>query len=153
MPKLEIDFPDDFLGDLLDSEFQDIAERALKESAPLLKSEVQNACQSVIKDKSRNDLVSSIAEWKSGVKKAKTGAYMLGVSFTGKPSEKSTWTSTRSNGKTRKRNTTNNDIAWWLEHGNAHQPAKPFIDRASRNASERVVQECQKIFNEMVGIK
>lgn len=151
--KFEIEFPDDFLSDLLASDFEEIARESLKESAPVLQSSVQSACQSVISDKTRTDLVNSFKVWTGGVVKTKTDAYMLGVSAYGKPSEKSTWTSKSASGKARKRNTTNNDIAWWLEHGNAHQPAKPFMGRATATVQTKVLEICQKIYNEKVGAK
>lgn len=151
--KFEVEFPDDFLSDLLASDFEEIARESLEEAAPLLQNSVQSACQSVIADKTRTDLVNSFKVWKVGVKKTKTDGYMIGVSAYGKPSEKSTWTSKTSSGKTRTRNTSNNDIAWWLEHGNAHQPAKPFMDRAAHNSQTKILEICQKIYNKKVGAK
>lgn len=153
MANVEFDFPTDFMSELLNSDFEEICDEALKESAPILCDSLKSGCQSVIADKTRTELVNSFKVWKGGVRKTKTDAFTLGVSVYGKPSAKSTFTSTTSRGKTRIRNTTNNDIAWWLDHGRDGQPAKPFIDRATRNVEKKIYELCQKKFNEKVGSK
>lgn len=150
MAKMEFSFPDDFLQGLLDSDFEKIATEALTKTVPELKESVRNECASVIEDKTRTELIDSISVWKGGPVKTKTDAYMLGVSFKGKAKNKSKWKSESSG---RSRNTTNNDIAWWLEHGNRHQAAKPFIDRASRKVEKKIMAEMQNIYERMAGIK
>lgn len=85
--KMDIDFPDDFLSQLLASDFEEIATEALKEAVPELEKSVKSGCRSVIKDETRTELVDSIKTWDKVVH-TKTDAFMLGVAFTGKPSEK-----------------------------------------------------------------
>ena len=48
MAIFDVDFPEDFLSDLLDTEFDEIAEEALKEAAPLLESSMKQSCRRVI---------------------------------------------------------------------------------------------------------
>ena len=152
MSGMEFDLPEDLFGQLLDSDFEEISKEALTKSIPLVMDSVKRECAAVIGDKSRTDLVNSLKVWRKGMVKTRTDACMLGVSFTGKPSNKSKWASS-SNGKSRTRTTTNNDIAWWLEHGNRHQPARPFMDKATANVEDKVNEAIQKAFNKKVGAK
>lgn len=152
MAKMNFKLPEDLFEQLLDSDFTEIAEESLKKASPTLEESVKREVSSVIKDKERKGLINSVSAWKKGVIKAKSGAYMLGVSFTGKPETKSNWTS-HTHGKAHNRITTNNDIAWWLEHGNAHQAAKPFIDRAARNVEGKIDKILQEVFDKKVGAK
>ena len=41
MAAFEVDFPDDFMQDLLQSDFDEIAEEALKEASPVLVKSLQ----------------------------------------------------------------------------------------------------------------
>lgn len=148
MAKMEFNMPEDFMSGLLDSDFEEIAKEALEETAPELQQSVKTECASVIEDKTRNELVNSIQVWKGGAKRTKTDAFIIGVSFYGQASNKSKWKSS-SNGRSRK--TTNNDIAWWLEHGNRHQAAKPFIDRATGKVESKILRKMQEIYERMTG--
>lgn len=150
MAKMEFTFPEDFMSELLDSDFKEIASEALEAVAPDLQNSVKSECASVIDDKTRTELVNSIKVWKGGAKKTKTDAYIIGVSFYGQASNKSKWKSS-SNGRSRK--TTNNDIAWWLEHGNRHQAAKPFIDKATGKVENQIMRKMQEIYERMTGAK
>lgn len=111
MAKLVFDYPEDFMSNLLESDFNKIAYQALKESMPTLEKSVKRECALVISDKTRHELVDSIHPWLNFIQ-FKNGARAWGVYFDGKPSRKSKWT--RSN-ELKARATTNNDIAWWLE--------------------------------------
>jgi hypothetical protein len=150
MAKFTCDIPADFLSDLLDSDFSEIAEEALEEAAPVLQKSVQDSVRAVIKDKSRTDLIESFKPWKGGVKKVSNGggAYLMGVASYGKPKKKSR--RKRSDG-TGSRSVTNNDIAWWLEHGNSHQAAKPYLDRGAKAAEGKVLDIVQEVYNKKVG--
>ena len=145
MAKFTCDIPADFLSDLLDSDFKEIANDALDECVPLLEKSVKESARSVIKDPSRTELVDSFKPWKGGVKQVEDG-YMMGVASYGKPSKGGK----RKHG-TGKRNVSNNDIAWWLEHGNSHQAPKPFLDRAAKSIEAQVLQKTQEIYNKKVG--
>jgi len=150
MAKFSYDIPADFLGGLLDSDFSEIANEALEQAAPILQKSVQDSARAVIKDKSRTDLIESFKPWKGGVKKVSNGggAYLMGVASYGKPKRKSK--RKRSDGRG-KRNVTNNDIAWWLEHGNSHQAAKPYLDRGAKAAEGKVLDIVQEVYNKKVG--
>jgi hypothetical protein len=150
MAKFTCDIPADFLSDLLDSDFSEIAEESLEEAAPVLQKSVQDSVRAVLKDKSRTELIESFQPWKGGVKKTSTGggAYIMGVSPYGKPGKKSK--RKRSDG-TGTRNVTNNDIAWWLEHGNSHQAAKPYLDRGAKAAEGAILDIVQEVYNKKVG--
>ena len=145
MAKFQCNIPTDFLSDLLDSEFEDIAREALEACTPDLEAAVKDSARAVIKDKSRTELIEAIKPWKSGIKSVEDG-YLMGVAVYGKPAKGGK----RKHG-TGSRNVTNNDIAWWLEHGNSHQAAKPFLERAARSVEAKVLAKTQEIYNKKVG--
>lgn len=145
MAKFQCDIPADFLSDLLDSDFEEIAKEALTECTPMLEKSVKDSARSVIKDKSRTELVESFKPWRGGIKSVDDG-YIMGVAVYGKPSKGGK----RKHGSG-KRNTSNNDIAWWLEHGNSHQAAKPYLDRAAKAVEAQVLNKTQEIYNKKVG--
>lgn len=145
MAKFQCEIPTDFMSDLLDSDFEEIAKEALEECTPLLEKSVKDSARSVIKDNTRTELVNSFKPWKTGIKNVDDG-YIMGVAVYGKPSKGGK----RKSG-TGKRNLTNNDIAWWLEHGNSHQAAKPYLDRAAKAVETAVIKQTQEIYNKKVG--
>lgn len=57
MAEFEMEFPDDFLSDLLESDFDEIAEAALKEAAPVLEKSMKQSCQRVIDHPGDSELV------------------------------------------------------------------------------------------------
>lgn len=163
MAELQVYFgrgEDQWIEGMLDSEFSDMVGKMLEASTVILEAEVKRGIKDILKDKGRNELINSVSPWKKPVKTA-TGAYMHGVCFKGSPKKKSRWvqhtyehrTSKGQGYTTYERNTSYNDIAWWLEYGNAHMSAKPFMAHASNRAYFKVIENCQKIFDQTVGIK
>lgn len=46
----------------------------------------------------------------------------------------------------------NTDKLWWIEHGRAGQPARPFMDRLTKNIEGTIAQKLQKIIDREVGL-
>ena len=86
MAEFEIDFSEDFLSELLDTDFGEIAEEALNEAAPVLEKSMQASCAKVIEHEGDSELVHSIKAGKP--KRTKTDAYIVNVSPKGYSSVK-----------------------------------------------------------------
>lgn len=143
---MNLDFPTE---DLLSSDFKEIATESIKEAVPILEKSIKSGCAGVIKS-GRTALVNSIKGWGKIRYSPSKDCYVGGVSFYGKPAKQST----RSNGNRKSRRSVSfQDIAFWLEHGNAHQPARPFMDRSVKSCESRVLEIAQKKFNEKTGAK
>ena len=80
MALFDVDFPEDFLSGLLDTDFDELAEAALQEAAPILESSLKKSCAGVIQHEGDSELVNSIKSGKP--KKTKTDAWILNVSPT-----------------------------------------------------------------------
>lgn len=146
MAGFDIDFPDDFLTDLLDTDFDMIAEAAIKESAPLLEESMKRSCRRVIEHEGDSELVESIKAAKP--KKAKTDAWILNVGPRGK-SKKKKYHHQESG---REYPVSNVLKAVWKEYGIAgQQPARPFIKSAVNSVQEEVMDRMQERYNREAG--
>lgn len=134
MASFDFDFPDDFMSNLLESDFEDISEEALKKAAPILQDSIKSSLNSVIQD-GTGQLVNSVKI--KGPKKTRTDGYIINVGPSG-------------TGKTKAGNVMK---AVWLEYGNAHQPARPWLSNATKNAESNVMNTLQEIYNQKVGAK
>ncbi|MCQ2087994.1 MAG: HK97 gp10 family phage protein [Bacilli bacterium] len=142
-----IEFPDDFLSDLLDTDFSEIAEDALKEAAPIVESSMKNSLKRVISHDGESELQNSIKASKP--KEARTDAWIVNVGPSGQSKTK-TYKSKK--GKNRKYPVSNALKAIWLEHGIPGQQApKPFIQSAVNDAEEKVIKKIQEVYEKKVG--
>ena len=146
MAQLEIDFPDDFLSELLNAEFDDIAAEALTEAAPLLEQSLKASCKKVINHEGESELVDSIACSKP--KKARTGAWIINVGPRGYSKRKYY----RGTNNRRKKYPVSNALKMiWKEYGIAgRQAARPFITSACNNARGAVIQKMQEVYERRV---
>lgn len=146
MAGFDIDFPDDFLTDLLDADFDIIAKDAIEESAPLLEESMKRSCRRVIEHEGDSELVKSIKAAKP--KKAKTGAWILNVGPQGK-SKKKKYHHKESD---REYPVSNVLKAVWKEYGIAgQQPARPFIQSAVNSVQEEIMRKMQERYNQEAG--
>lgn len=149
MALFEVEFPDDFMSDLLNTDFEEIAKEALTESAPLLETSLKQSCRQVIDHSGESELVKSIKRGKP--KKTKTDAWIIHV---GPKGNSKTKVYKKGKNKSRKYPVSNALKMIWKEYGIAgKQPAKPFIQNACNNAQGTVMQKIQKIYNQKVGAK
>ena len=146
MAGFEIDFPDDFLSGLLDTDFEEIAEAALNETAPLLESSMKQSCKAVITHEGDSELVDSIKSSKP--KRTKTDAWIVNVSPKGYSKTK-VYHHTRTG---RKHPVSNALKAIWKEYGiPGRQPPRPFITSACNKVRDSVMEKMQKVYNRKVG--
>ncbi len=153
MALFDVDFPEDFFSDLLDTEFSEIAEEALSEAAPMLVDSMKNYCAGVIQHDGDSELVNSFKSNKP--KRAKTDAWIVNVNPKGYSSTKM-YTAVDSKGKKthRKYPVSNALKAIWKEYGiPGRQPPKPFIASACNSVRGSVMAKMQEVFNRKVGVK
>ena len=146
MAGFEVDFPEDFLSELLDTDFDEIAEEALQEAAPLLEQSMKQSCRTVIEHEGDSELVDSIKSSKP--KRTKTDAWIVNVS----PKGYSKIKVYRHKRKGRRYKVSNALKAIWKEYGiPGRQPPRPFIDNACNRASSSVMSKMQEVYNGKVG--
>lgn len=145
MANLNIEFSNDFLSELLDSEFSDIATEALESTAPALKSSMQSHLRRVIKHPGDSDLVNSVKATKP--KRTKTDAFIVNVGPTGK--SKATYKAGKK--KNRSYTVTNALKAVWLQYGRTGQPARPWLESATNDIEQQVLDKVQDVYNKKTG--
>ncbi len=149
MALFDIEFPEDFLSDLLESDFDEIAAEALKEAAPLLEKSMKQSCARVIEHGGESELVNSIKSGKP--KKTKTDAWIVNVAPKGYSSTK-TYRSGKN--KERKYRVSNALKLIWKEYGVAgRQPARPFLTSACNAVRDAVMAKMQQVYERKVGMK
>lgn len=147
MASFEVDFPEDFLKDLLDTEFDEIAKEALEKASPILEEEMKKACSRVIEHEGDSELVDSIKACEPV--RAKTDAWIVSVIPKGYSKVK---TYLRGEKKKRRYAVSNALKAVWKEYGVAGKQApKPFITTATNSAKGNVMTKLQEVYNEKVG--
>ncbi len=148
MGGFEIEFTEDFMADLLNTDFDEIAEAALKEAVPELEKSMKKHCAEAVRHEGDSELVKSI---KSGEPtKTKTDAWIA----TAKPTGYSQTKVYHRDGKKKRRTypVSNALKAIWKEYGIPGQQApKPFIQAATNAAEKAVVEKMQEVYNRMVG--
>ena len=149
MALFEVDFPEDFLSDLLDTEFSEIAEEALSEASPMLVDSMKKYCTGVIQHDGDSELVNSFKSNKP--KRTKTDAWIVNVDPKGYSSTKMYTAKGR---KKRKYPVSNALKAIWKEYGiPGRQPPRPFIASACNSVRGSVMAKMQEVYNRKVGVK
>lgn len=136
------------LDELFTLDFDEIAEDALIEAAPVLQASMKKAIKTSIKHDGDSELANSIKANKP--KKAKNGAWITNVTPKGYSKNKVF----HANGRKTKRSypVSNALKAIWKEYGIAgRQAASPFLAKATNDASARVVEILQNTFDKKVG--
>lgn len=148
MALFDVEFPEDFLSDLLETDFDEIAEEALKEAAPILESSIRRSCRSVIEHSGESELVKSIKS--NEPKKTKTDAWIVNVGPRGYSRTK-----TYRSGKGEKKKPVSNALKLiWKEYGVAgRQPARPFLTKACNAVREAVMEKMQNVYERKTGMK
>lgn len=150
MAIFDVDFPDDFLSELLETDFDEIAEEALKEAVPVLEKTMKAEVKKTIQHDGDSELVNSFKASKP--KKTKTDAWIANVNPKGYSSTKVYTVNSKGLKKSRKYPVSNALKAIWKEYGiPGRQAAKPFIT-ASVNASKmEIMRRMQEVYNRKVG--
>ena len=146
MAQLEINFPDDFLSELLDTDFDEIAAEALTEAAPILEQSLKASCEKVIDHEGESEMVNSITCSKP--KKTKTDAWIINVGPRGYSKRKFY---RKKNSSRRKYPVSNALKMIWKEYGIAgRQAPRPFITNARNNARGAVMRKMQEVYERKV---
>ena len=149
MAEFEMDFPENFLYDLLDIDSEEICKQALTEAAPIM----ENAMKDILKQDNHElsgELIQSIKATRP--KKSSNGAYIVNVRPTGYSSVNA-YRVKRGNGSTRKYKVSNALKMLWIEYGvNGRQPARPFLTRAVNDAKAATLDKMQDVYNRMAGV-
>lgn len=132
MASFGFDFPHEFQEQLERvSNLDEIAPKMINEALPIY----QNAIKGALSVHNRTgDLQKSVSVKKA--KKAKTGGYIGNVNFKGYDSKGSP----------------NNIKAAGLEYGNSHETAKPFLQQATNNCENEVINKMQEVFAREAGV-
>ena len=152
MALFDVEFPEDFLRELLDTEFGEIAEEALREAAPVLENKMKTEARRVIDHEGDSEMAESFEP--SDPKKTKTDAWIVNVTPRGQSSVK-VYTAKYKGKRTHRKYKVSNALkAIWKEYGiPGRQAARPFIT-ASINASKKeVLEHMQEVYNRKVGAK
>ncbi len=148
MAAFDIDFPDDFLSELLDTDFDEIAEEALRDTAPLLEKSMKKEARRGVMHEGESEMVESIAVSKP--KKTKTDAWIVNVGPRGYSETKFY----KGKKKGRKYKVSNALKAIWKEYGIPGQQApQPFIQASVNAVKPEIEQKLQEAYNRKVGEK
>lgn len=134
------------LDALFEMDFEEMAEEALQEAAPVLEASMKKAVQASIQHEGDSELVKSIKANKP--KRAKNGAYIVNVTPKGYSKIKVY------HAKKGKRTypVSNALKAIWKEYGIAgRQPPSPFLAKATNDAENDVLCILQNKFDEKAG--
>lgn len=147
MSEFEVEFPEDFLSEFLNADFDEIAEEALKEAVPVLEKSMKERCAEVVRHEGDSELVSSIKAGKPT--RTKTDAWIANVKPTGYSKTKVY----HREGKKKQRTypVSNALKAIWKEYGiPGKQAPQPFLQAATNAAENAVVEKMQEVYNRMV---
>lgn len=148
MAIFDIEFPDDFLSELLETDFDEIAEAALRDTAPLLEKSMKQEAGRAVMHEGESEMVESIKA--STPKKTKTDAWIVNVAPRGYSETK------MYNGKKKGRRykVSNALKAIWKEYGiPGKQAPQPFIQSAVNAVRSAAMDKMQEAYNRKVGAK
>lgn len=148
MAGLNLEIPDDLLKELLDKPFDDIAKKALDDTAPILEKAVKGSLRKAIRHAGDSDLIKSVR--KNKPKQTKTDAWIVNVY----PSGYSQNSFNRYTGGRVKRYPVSNALkAIWLEYGRVGQTPSPWLAPAVSNCTSEILKRMQDIWEKEVGAK
>lgn len=128
--------------ELFKLDFNEIAEEALKEAAPILENSMKAAVRQAVEHEGDSELVESIKANKP--KKTRNGAWIVTVT----PKGYSKYKVYHAKKKGRKHKVSNALKAIWKEYGIAgRQPPRPFLTKATNDAKDAVFDAIQKTFD------
>ncbi len=134
------------LDELFGIDFDEVAEEALKEAAPILERSMKAAVQASIGHSGDSELVRSIKANKP--RKSKNGAWIVNVAPKGYSKVKVYHA--KKSGRTYP--VSNALKAIWKEYGIAgKQPAHPFLAKAVNDAENEVLETIQRKFDQKAG--
>lgn len=143
-----VDFPDDFLSEVTDFQFEVIAEEALESAAPVLEKSMKSAAKAAVQHEGESEMVNSIKAGKPI--KTKTDAYIVNVG----PKGYSKNYYQKGKKKKKKYPVSNALKLIWMEYGiqsaKHHQVPRPILERATKDAQEGVLQRMQETYDRLI---
>ena len=144
MADLGFDIPEDYLKDLTDNNFDELAPQMIDDVLPILRTSMTRHLSSVIRE-GTGELVNNVAVTKA--KKAKTDAYIGNVYIKGQSNNHYLAGAT----KNRQYPVSNALKAVWLNYGNAHQAARPWLTPAVNSCQSEIQDKLQRKWEEITG--
>lgn len=144
MADLGFEIPDDYLKELTDMTFDELAPEMINEVLPILEQSIRSHLSGVIRE-GTGELIDSIATVKP--KPTKTDAWIGDVYIKGY-STKYYYDHRRHN---RKYPVGNALKAIWLNYGNAHQTARPWLTPAVTSCQAEIFQKMQEKWEKLTG--
>jgi len=141
---LGFNIPDDYLQELLGEDFDALAPEMLDEVLPILEQSIRRHLTSVIHE-GTGELAGSISVTRP--KKTKTDAWIANTYIKGQ-SKKHYYGSSTHN---RQYAVSNALKAIWLNYGNAHQAARPWLTPAVNSCQAEIMDKLQKKWEELTG--
>lgn len=138
------------LDGMFEISFDDIAEKALNESVPILEGTMRSAAASAVKHDGDSAMVNSIKGSKPK-KVTATDCWIVNVGPRGYSSTKK-YHGKRKSGKSKQTYQVSNALkAIWKEYGiPGHQSAQPFMQKATNAAKGRVEAIIEEAFNKEI---
>ena len=145
MSAFEVEFPDDILSGLLETDSQKLCEEMLREAAPLMVEAMKKNVTEAMGEYSTGEAVDSIRATKP--KKAKNGAFITNI----RPTGYSNHTYTRAGQKVSRKYKVSNALKLiWKEYGiPGHQPARPFLTRTINTSQKSILAKMQETYERM----
>ena len=144
----EINIPDDFMNELLNTNVDDVCKTALTDSAPMIEETMKTTIRNSIKhpDMSTGELIDSI---KADKPKKSKGAWVIKVMPRGNSSH---YYYNRQNIIPRRYACSNAFKLIMMEYGNSRQSPTPVLDKIYRECNEKVLDKLQETYNRMAGV-
>lgn len=134
---------------LWDITFEEVAKKALEEVRPDIEAETKSALRMSVQHPGESELVNSVKSFEPSMTKNGEGVCVKCLP-TGRSSSGNHYRN-HDRGKTVNKAVNNNDKAFWMEYGNAHQSAHPWRDRACNNAEARVMNKVENTIAKELG--
>lgn len=144
MAQMEIDFPEDLLGGLLSQDTEELCREMVDAAVPIMEECMKKEVRSVIGHGGDSELVKSIKG-----SRARVSRNNAVISFVGPKGNSSHHYGGAK--KNRKRKVSNALKAVWLNYGRRGQPARPFLNRATKNAEKKVLEKMQEVYDRRTG--
>ena len=148
MAGLNLEIPDDFMKELLDTPFDKVAKRALEETSPELESAIKNSMRRSVQHAGESEMINSVR--RSKPKETTTDAWICNVYPSG---YSNTYYNKQSGKSSRKYPVSNALKAIWMEYGRTGQTARPWLAPAVTSCKDKILNQMQKIWEEVTGAK
>lgn len=151
MASFDLEFPEDFMSELLDCDCEELCTEMLTEASPIYVDSMKKSMTQVIEHEGDSEMVQSVKASKP--KRSRTDAYIVNIGPTGySKNQKYYGTDGKGHHTSRTYPVSNALKGIWKEYGiPGQQPAQPFLANAKNNAEEKTFAKMQEVYNKKVG--